>query len=286
MTPSFTTAIATSGNRTLDARRDAHSPNEWHRWQLRRGDSTADAGEFGKDHFCRTERAARVEAVLLVADGAISAGKIAQFAMLADAKEAREIVDQLNVAYDNSESSFRIERVATGFQMLTRPEFAMWLDKVHNRQSALKLSPSAMETLTIVAYRQPITRADIEAIRGVQSSEMLKQLMERGIVRIGGEDDSLGRPYLYVTTRLFLESYGLRSLDELPKADELRRKPEAAVPAAEADDLGEQDEEHDEEQVESELDVDSAELEGESADETPDETDLEPVSDAEESPAA
>jgi segregation and condensation protein B len=88
----------------------------------------------------------------------------------------------------------------------------------------LKLSPPALETLTIVAYRQPLTRADIEALRGVQSAEILKHLMERGLIRIVGEDNSLGRPYLYGTTRQFLEHYGLRSLDELPNADQLRRQ--------------------------------------------------------------
>jgi segregation and condensation protein B len=90
-----------------------------------------------------------------------------------------------------------------------------------------------METLTIVAFQQPFTRADIEAVRGVQCSEMLKQLMERGLVRICGEEDSLGRPYLYDTTKKFLELFGLRSLDELPMASSLRRKP--PVPAESPD---------------------------------------------------
>jgi segregation and condensation protein B len=86
----------------------------------------------------------------------------------------------------------------------------------------MKLSPPALETLTVVAYRQPITRAEIEAVRGVQCAEMLKHLLERGLVRIAGEDNSLGRPYLYETTRQFLEVFGLGSLDELPLADRLR----------------------------------------------------------------
>lgn len=251
------TAISAFAHRDRGVGSGTRSASEWCRWQLRRGDSRADAGEFGHDHFLRNERTARVEAVLLVSEGAISAGKIAQFAMLANAKEAREIVDQLNVAYDNSGSAFRVERVATGYQMLTRPEFAMWLDKIHQRQSTMKLSPSALETLTIVAYRQPITRADIEAIRGVQSAEMLKQLMERGLVRIGGEEDSLGRPYLYVTTRLFLETYGLRSLDELPKANELRRKPEVPVVATEGDNV---DEESDDEVEADAVEPDAVEI--------------------------
>ena len=89
-----------------------------------------------------------------------------------------------------------------------------------------------LETLAIVAYRQPLTRADLEAVRGVQSAEMLKQLMERELVRIAGEDDSLGRPFLYETTRKFLELYGLQTLDDLPLAERLRRiRPAKSEPA-------------------------------------------------------
>ena len=112
--------------------------------------------------------------------------------------------------------------------MLTLPIFAPWLDRLHHRQTHLKLSASMMETLAIIAYRQPVTRADLEAVRGVQCAELLKQLMERGLVKIVGEHESLGRPYLYGTTRQFLELYGLTSLDELPLADSLRRPPEPA----------------------------------------------------------
>lgn len=171
---------------------------------------------------------ARLEAALLVANGALSTRKLTSTAMLADTKEALTLIDQLNVAYDQSRSAFRIERIAAGYQMLTRPKFAPWLDRLHERQTRLKLSPPAMETLAIIAYRQPITRADIEAVRGVASTEMLKQLMERNLVRITGEDDSLGRPYLYGTTRHFLEHFGLRNTSDLPMADQLRPSPPTA----------------------------------------------------------
>jgi segregation and condensation protein B len=198
--------------------------------RARRGADSPAAGEC--DDLCRrTAKMARLEAVLFVADGPLSSRKLAQYATLVDAAEANQLIAALNAASDRSGSAFRIERVAGGYRMMTRPEYAFWLDKVHQRQSELKLSPPAMETLTIVAYRQPITRADIEAVRGVQCAEMLKQLMERGLVRIGGEDDSLGRPYLYETTRRFLELFGLKNLDELPMADQLR-KPAANGTAA------------------------------------------------------
>ncbi|RLS56560.1 MAG: SMC-Scp complex subunit ScpB [Planctomycetota bacterium] len=171
----------------------------------------------------RTAAMARLEAALFVASGPLGSKKLAQFASLPEATHAVELIEQLNGYYDESGCAFRVERLATGYQLLTRPEFERWLDKIHERQARLKLSPPTMETLTIIAYRQPLTRADLESIRGVQSVELLKQLMERGLVKIVGEHDSLGRPYLYGTTRLFLESYGLRSIEDLPMADELRR---------------------------------------------------------------
>jgi segregation and condensation protein B len=147
-------------------------------------------------------------------------------------------VDELNAAYDADGSAFRIEHVATGFQLLTRPQYALWLEKIHQRRARLRLSPPALETLAIVAYRQPLTRADVEAVRGVQSGEMLKLLMERDLVRIVGEHDSLGRPYLYGTTRQFLELFGLHSLAELPQAEGLA--PPAPAEETESDASGEE----------------------------------------------
>lgn len=205
------------------------SATEYRAWKRRcpRSASIDAAATSGR----RSPKLARVEAALIVADGALSARRLAQSASLLDSGEARQLVDELNAAYDACGSAFRVERVGSGFQMLTLPAFARWLDKIHQRQERLKLSASSLETLTIVAYRQPITRADIEAVRGVQSSEVLKQLMERGLVKVVGEDDSLGRPYLYGTTRAFLESYGLRNLNDLPDAGRLRvnREPVAVV---------------------------------------------------------
>lgn len=175
---------------------------------------------------CRSPKLARLEAALFVAPGALPARKLSQLAQLPHAKEVPALLDDLNAHYDAAGTAFRIELVATGYQLLTRPRFASWLDKLHQRQARMKLSTSAMETLVVIAYRQPVTRADVEAVRGVQAAEILKQLMERGLVRITGEEDSLGRPYLYGTTRQFLEMFGLQSLDELPMADSLRRLPQ------------------------------------------------------------
>lgn len=199
---------------------------EWH-WRLAES-VTADLLAFpaaNRTSGLRTPKMARVEAVLFVSDGTLSSRKLAQFALLADPTEARTVVRQLNEVYDSLGSSFRIEQVAAGYQLLTRAAYSHWLGKLHQRQAELKLTPPALETLAIVAYRQPIVRADIEAIRGVGCTEMLKQLMDRELVRIAGADDSLGRPHLYETTRIFLEVFGLKNLDDLPLSDRLRKKP-------------------------------------------------------------
>ncbi len=202
-------------------------PHDGHRWSFfARGlpDSSTLVVVSGIDSACvRTPKMARVEAVLVVADGALSAKRLVQLATLADVGEAKRLIEQLNVAYDRDHSAFRIERVASGYRLLTKPQYSFWLGKLHQRQAELKLSPPALETLAIVAYRQPVTRADVETIRRVQCSDMLKHLMERGLVRIAGEEDSLGRPFLYETTRSFLELFGLRGLDALPMAESLRK---------------------------------------------------------------
>ena len=210
----------------LGARRTHSVPASGFVWNFfaTNRESSGDANSTsGVDLTRRTPKMARLEAVLFVADEPLPIKRLVQLATLADADEAQSLINRLNQAYDTSDSTFRIESVATGVRLLTRREFVYWLDKLHQRQAALKLTPPMLETLAIVAYRQPLTRADLEAVRGVQSAEMLKQLMERELVRIAGEDDSLGRPFLYETTRKFLELYGLQSLDDLPMAERLRR---------------------------------------------------------------
>ncbi len=199
-----------------------------HRWSFfaRNGlnESTIIVVEGTHPACVRSPKMARAEAVLLVCDAALSAKRLTQLATLADVHDAKLVIEQLNRAYELDGSSFRIESIASGYRLLTKPVYSFWLGKLHHRQAELKLTPPALETLAIVAYRQPVTRADVEAIRRVQCTEMLKHLMERGLVRIAGEDDSLGRPFLYETTRQFLELFGLRNLDALPDAETLRKQ--------------------------------------------------------------
>ena len=172
----------------------------------------------------RSTRIARLEAALLIAEGAVPARKLAQVARLIDAREVQQFVQVLNDSYDRTRSAFRIEQTAVGYILMTRAALSPWLDRLHNRQAEMKLSSPMMETLTIIAYQQPVTRADVEAIRGVQAAEMIRQLMDRSLVRIGGEDDSLGRPFLYLTTREFLSLFGLYRLEDLPNYATLRRQ--------------------------------------------------------------
>lgn len=190
----------------------------------RKGGSWLDQLQFLPDGgLVRPDRLARLEAALLISNSAVPARKLAQLARLIDAAEVRRMIRLLNESYDRERSAFRIESTASGYLMMTRAQLAPWLDRLHQRQEQMKLSSPAMETLTIIAYQQPVTRADVEAIRGVQSSEMIRQLIDRGLVRIAGEDDSLGRPFLYETTRQFLTLFGLQKLEDLPNYNLLRR---------------------------------------------------------------
>jgi len=164
----------------------------------------------------------RLEALLFLSRQPLTSRKLAQLAGLADGTKARTLVQALNRKYDAGGSAFRVEEVAGGFQLMTRSKFAPWLRRLYAARGEVRLSPPAMETLAVVAYRQPVLRAEIEAIRGVQSGEVLRQLIERDLVRIAGRSEELGRPFLYGTTKRFLQVFGLRHLEELPRTEALR----------------------------------------------------------------
>jgi segregation and condensation protein B len=172
----------------------------------------------------RSARRSRLEAVLLLAREPLSLRKLAQSANLADATEARTLVAELRKMYDLRGAAFQLEQLAGGYQLRTRPKFAPWLRSLVPVEEQLRLSPPALETLAVVAYRQPVLRADVEAIRGVACGEILRQLMDRDLLRIVGRSEELGRPLWYGTTRRFLEAFGLSGLDQLPLADVLRRQ--------------------------------------------------------------
>jgi segregation and condensation protein B len=132
-------------------------------------------------------------------------------------------VEQLGVLLTESGSALMVQGIAGGYVLKTRPEFAPWTGRLFDQPKSPKLSQPALETLAVIAYRQPISRAEIESVRGVAVDGVVATLLERKVIRIAGRSEQPGRPLLYETTPLFLELFGLKGLDELPNADELRR---------------------------------------------------------------
>jgi segregation and condensation protein B len=179
-------------------------------------------------------RRSRLEAVLFLAREPLSLRKLAQMANLTDATEARTVLTDLQTLYDQRQCAFQAAQVAGGFQLMSRREFVAWVRPQSAHEHDFRLSPPTLETLVVVAYRQPILRAEIEAIRGVACGEILRQLLDRDLLRIVGRSEELGRPLRYGTTKRFLEVFGLSNLEELPWARELRRTNEFGSENAES----------------------------------------------------
>ncbi len=190
----------------------------------------------GQAALGRDIRLANVEAALIGADEPLTARRLTVVAGLSDATEARRLVARLQVFYEQDGSAFQVEELAGGWLLLTKPEFHPWLSRLRRAGAEARLTPAMREALTIVAYRQPITRADLDVVRGVQSGDVLRQLMERGLVRIAGRDDSLGRPQLYGTTKKFLQTFGFKTIRDLPPAEGVERTAKEIVKEAEEDD--------------------------------------------------
>ena len=172
----------------------------------------------------------RVEAVLLSISRPLSETKLLDMLGLgsASAKDkmpvtmVKQAIDHLNTEYAQSGRSFRIERLAGGWQLLTLSKFGPLLTRVHGAKLQGRLTPAALDTLAIIAYRQPTLRSELEAVRGVACGDVLRGLMERRLVRITGRAEELGRPMLYGTTSEFLRVFGISRIEDLPQARELR----------------------------------------------------------------
>jgi len=167
------------------------------------------------------DRLTLIEALLFASDSPQPRKKVIQFIGKSSAKKMDELIEQLNESYSNEGRSFRIREVAGGFQMYLLPTYTRAVEKYLQTQRERRLSQAALETLSIVAYKQPVTKAEIEHIRGVNSDGVIASLLERKLVAIVGRSQKVGRALLYGTSRQFLEFFGLNSLDELPKLDEL-----------------------------------------------------------------
>ncbi len=166
------------------------------------------------------------EAVLFASDEPLTEARLVKIAEAGSVKQIRQAVESLNEHYRTTNRSFRIEKIAGGYQMMTIPPYNHWLGKLFTAKKEEKLSQPALETLAIIAYKQPIIRADIEAIRGVAAGEMIRSLMYKGLVKIVGRAEVLGRPMLYGTTKRFLDLFGLATLKDLPKIEELKKPKE------------------------------------------------------------
>lgn len=174
--------------------------------------------------------ALRVEAVLLTNDRPVTEQKLVDMLGLkgsgkgkdSAAAQVREAIEGLNAEYQSHGRAFRIERLAGGFQLLTLPAFGPLLARVRGLRAQGRLTPAALETLAIIAYRQPLLRSELEAIRGVACGEVLKSLLERRLIRITGRAEELGRPMLYGTTAEFLKVFGLSRIEDLPQAKDLK----------------------------------------------------------------
>ena len=166
-----------------------------------------------------------LEALLFSTHHPLTAGRLAELMDLPATKPVRQAIKDLNTQYEESHRSFRVEQVAGGYQLLTLPEFGEHLQRLHQREIDTKLTKAALETLASIAYKQPILRADIEAIRGVACGETIRSLMEKRLVNIAGSAEEPGRPILYGTTKRFLEVFGLNTLKDLPQSEDGLKPP-------------------------------------------------------------
>lgn len=168
----------------------------------------------------------RIESLLFSSERALSETKLQTVLGIEDAtKEIKQAIESLNQTYDEQSRAFRIERIAGGYRVMTREEFAPLVSRLHAERQQQRLSQAALETLSIIAYRQPVMRAEVEVIRGVACGEVLKGLMDRRLIKIVGRAEEVGRPMLYGTTKDFLRIFGLANLQDLPEVQGLSREP-------------------------------------------------------------
>lgn len=163
-----------------------------------------------------------VEALIFASDKPLAARQIKDIIGDVDTKFIRRLVNGLKRDYDNINRSFNITEVAGGFQFVTNPVYGRWLKKLYNIKQSNYLTGASLETIAIIAYRQPVTKADIEFIRGVNVDGVISSLQQKGFIRIAGKKEAPGRPFLYGTTALFLQYFGLNSIEELPALPEFK----------------------------------------------------------------
>lgn len=162
-----------------------------------------------------------VEAILFASETPLTPEEIARASEGLDAAGVEAAIEELRAEYEREDRAVQIYRLGDGYQVLTRPEYAPYLERFDSIPKVSRLSQAALETLAIIVYRQPVSRVEIDEIRGVNTGPVLRTLQERGLIEVVGRAEGLGRPLLYGTTKQFLEHFGLRSLEDLPRAEDL-----------------------------------------------------------------
>ena len=196
-----------------------------------------------------------IEALLITASEPVTPGRLTNLLSGYNGRDIREAVDALNAQYEDAGHGILVVEIAGGYQLASRQEYGPWLRKYHKTSNQVRLSQAGLEALAIVAFKQPVTRIEIDSIRGVNSGGVLHTLLEVNMVRIVGRSEGIGKPMLFGTTREFLVHFGLKGLSELPKPKELeellaegQHKAEARQLALELNELkkqaGEDGEEH------------------------------------------
>lgn len=171
-----------------------------------------------------------IEALLFAADTPLSAGRLVELVGAGTPARMSQAIEALNAEYEKWGVAFSVLEIANGFQLMTQPEYRPWLNKLNRQRSETRLTDATLEALAIVAYRQPIIRADVESIRGVACGEVLNRLREMGLVRIVGRAEVVGRPMMYGTTKRFLDIFGLASIDDLPPMETLKLRQALKAP--------------------------------------------------------
>jgi segregation and condensation protein B len=163
-----------------------------------------------------------LESLLFVSEIPLTPKKIASFVKETNLEEVQQALASLQEEINGMDRSFQVIQIAEGFQLVTRPEFHKWAKELYKVISKTRLSKAALEALAIIAYKQPVTRAEVEAIRGVEVSNLIQSLLEKKMIRILGRAETPGRPLLYATTHEFLIHFGLKDLSDLPKISEIQ----------------------------------------------------------------
>lgn len=170
-----------------------------------------------------------IEALLFINEKPLMLEQVKEVLEGLDTTVIRDLLNQLKTEYEQRNSGLRIAEIAGGFQMITSEDCASYIKKFYKLRHKERLSGPSLETLAVIAYKQPVTRLEIESIRGVNVDGVISTLLEKGLARIAGRRDVLGRPFVYGTTRQFLEYFGLKSLDDLPKMEDFSSLPQQAA---------------------------------------------------------